>query len=143
MKLRLWQVAMLYGQGAGGRLDPTQVVVADLSVLRGDRNAKNGDKIIHDKLGNVVRKQLFKDYGIEGGVTVVTSTEAPRKAFRANPGKTKNKASFYGTWACLPAQFGLHAASVVLNGLLAGDDRRESKEARDLRTAAEAAAARH
>ena len=136
-------VAMLYGQGAGGRLDPAQVVVAALSALHGDRNAKTSGRIFHDKLGNVVRKQLAKDYGIQGGVAVVTSTEAPRKAFSANPGKTKNKASFYGTWACLPAQFGLLAASVVLNGLLAGETRRESKEARDLRTAAEAAAACH
>ena len=86
----------------------------------------------HDKLGNVVRKKLAKDYGIEGGVTVITSTESPRKAFSVTPGKAKNKASYYGTWACLPCQFGLHAASVVLNGLVGGDECK-SKAARKLR----------
>ena len=95
----------------------------------------------HDRLGNVVRKKLAKDYGIEGGVTVITSTESPRKAFNVTPEKTKNKASFYGTWACLPAQFGLYAASEVLNTLVDGCS--ENKVTRELRTIAEAAAARH
>ena len=155
------------GQGAGGRLDPSKVVVVDLSQLHCDRrsltkavhNAKAAAKhsrrsahgtwepqqheklCAHDKLGSVVRKKLAKDYGIEGGVTVVTSTESPRKAFDINPGKAKNKASFYGTLSVCPAQFGLHAASAVLNGLLAGQD--ECKEARELRAAAEVAAACH
>ena len=154
-------------QGAGGRLDPSKVVVVDLSQLHCDRRsltkavhnakaaAKNSHQSVrstweqqqheqlcaHDKLGSVVRKKLAKDYGIESGVTVITSTESPRKAFDINPGKAKNKASFYGTLSVCPAQFGLHAASAVLNGLLSGRD--ESKETRQLRTAAEVAAARH
>ena len=95
----------------------------------------------HDRLGNVVRKKLAKDYGIEGGVRVITSTESPRKAFNVTPEKTKNKASFYGTWECLPAQFGLYAASEVLNTLV--ESCSENKLTRELRTIAEAAAARH
>jgi tRNA A37 threonylcarbamoyladenosine dehydratase len=91
-----------------------------------------------------VRKRLAKDYGIEGGVTVITSSESPRKAFDITPGKVKNKASFYGTWACLPVQFGLHAASVVLNTLVSSqEDCGENKVTRELRTIAEAAAARY
>jgi hypothetical protein len=70
----------------------------------------HGDR--HEKLGTSVRKMLKQQYGIEGGVTVVTSTEMPRKAFALTASKTKNKASYYGTWACVPAAFGLQAASV-------------------------------
>jgi tRNA A37 threonylcarbamoyladenosine dehydratase len=91
-----------------------------------------------------VRKKLAKKYGIEGGVPVVTSTEMPRKAFALTPDKAKNKASYYmyGTWSCLPATFGMHAASLVLNSLLVSA-RGEGKAFSALRAAAEAAAARH
>ena len=108
------------------------------------RNQHDIQPWVHDKLGTVVRKRLAKDYGIEGGVTVITSSESPRKAFDVTPGKAKNKASFYGTWACVPAQFGLHASSVVLNALVSTrEDCGENKVTRELRTDAEAAAARH
>ena len=33
------------------------------------------------KFGTYVRKRLANDYGIVGGVLVVTSSEMPRKAF--------------------------------------------------------------
>ena len=46
------------------------------------------------------------------------------------------------TWSCVPAAFGLHAASVVLNGLVGGASA-ESKAARERRRFAEEAAARH
>jgi tRNA A37 threonylcarbamoyladenosine dehydratase len=95
--------------GAGGRLDPAQVLVTDLSELRWEREVKlqqlgktgkadqqqsgrkatdgrsvaapQGGLIVHDKLGTFVRRKLKKEYGIEGGVMVVTSSELPRKAF--------------------------------------------------------------
>jgi tRNA A37 threonylcarbamoyladenosine dehydratase len=88
-----------------------------------------------------VRKKLKKEYGIEGGITVVTSTELPAKAFALTPDKSKNKASFYGTCAYMPAAFGLHASSTVLRAL--GSNKPQSKHARKLRQAAEYAAAQH
>ena len=121
----------------GGRIDPSKVVVCDLSELawsrdtiratkKADRKAINGAQggavahtqpravALHEKLGTAVRKMLKQQYGIEGGVTVITSSEMPRKAFATTANKSKNKASYYGTWACLPAAFGLQAASVRL-----------------------------
>ena len=44
-----------------------------------------------------MRKKLKKEYGIEGGVTVVTSTELPAKAFALTADRSKLKVSFYGT----------------------------------------------
>ena len=55
--------------------------------------------------------------------------------------KDKNKASYYGTWSCIPATFGLQAASAVLNRLVAVS--KPSKKDRALRRAAESAAAKH
>ena len=57
------------------------------------------------------------------------------------PTHDKNKASYYGTWSCIPAAFGLQAASAVLNALVAVS--KPSKKDRALRKAAEAAAAKH
>ena len=64
---------------------------------------------------------------------------AGRVAFELTPDKSKHKASYYGTWACLPAAFGLHAASVVLRALSVEGGGMNKKQ-RQLRKAAEYAA---
>ena len=143
------RVPVVSTMGAGGRLDPSQVITCDLSELRWDRQAKkaqnegtpgqNNGPVAHDKLGAFVRKKLKKEYGIEGGITVVTSTEMPAKAFALTPDKSNNKASFYGTCSYMPAAFGMHASSTVLRSL--GSGKPQSKQARKLREAAEYAAA--
>jgi tRNA A37 threonylcarbamoyladenosine dehydratase len=145
------RVPVVSTMGAGGRLDPSQVITCDLSELRWERQAKkaqnegtagqNTGPVAHDKLGAFVRKKLKKEYGIEGGITVVTSTELPAKAFALTPDKSNNKASFYGTCSYMPAAFGMHASSTVLRAL--GSDKPQSKQARKLRQAAEYAAAQH
>ena len=149
------RVPVISTMGAGGRQDPSQVITCDLSLLRWEREAKKAQNegnrtgpdraangpIAHDKLGAFVRKKLKKEYGIEGGVTVVTSTELPAKAFALTADKSKNKASFYGTCAYIPAAFGLHASAKVLQAL--ASDKPQSKSDRKLRSAAEYAAAQH
>ena len=143
------RVRVVSSMGAGGRLDPAAVIVADLSQMQWERaairtakragNRKAAGPVAHEKLGGHVRKRLSSQYGIEGGVTVVTSEEVPRKAFELTPDKSKHKASYYGTWACLPAAFGLHAASVVLRALSVEGGGMNKKQ-RQLRKAAEYAA---
>ena len=151
------RVRVVSSMGAGGRLDPTRVHVCDLSELKGDahelskaaqaakkngRRHPNGRVHVQEKLGRLVRRKLEKGFGIDRGVCVVTSSEPQRAAHALTDNKTKNKASYYGTWSCVPAAFGLHAASVVLNGLVGGASA-ESKAARERRRFAEEAAARH
>ena len=48
--------------GAGGRIDPSQVLVADLSELRWERESavRGVGPVAHDKLGSFVRRKLKK-----------------------------------------------------------------------------------
>ena len=94
------RVRIVSSMGAGGRLDPGSVLTADLSQLQWDRetirasNKAGGNVVVaHEKLGTYVRKKLAKDYGIVGGVLVVTSSEMPRKAFELG--------SHYARFACV------------------------------------------
>ena len=152
------RVRVVSSMGAGGRVDPSKVIVTDLSLMQWDReairtakragNRANAGPIPHEKLGAAVRKMLEKQYGIVGGVTIVTSEEIPKMgAFALTPDKTKHKASFYGTCSFIPAAFGLHAAAVVLNALGPADGGAkknvQTKKERALRKAAEQAAAKH
>ena len=77
--------------------------------------------------------------GSPAAAAVGSGEEVPRKAFELTPDKSKHKASYYGTWACLPAAFGLHAASVVLRALSVEGGGMNKKQ-RQLRKAAEYAA---
>lgn len=91
--------------GSGGKLDPEQVRIADISKS-------------HDcKLARMVRKRLHR-LGIQKGVTVVYSPEeVPETAIRLEQGL--NKLSTVGTISYMPAVFGCYMASVVIRGLTA------------------------
>lgn len=94
--------------GAGGKTDPSQVAVADISKS-------------HDcKLARMVRKRLHR-LGIRKGVKVVFSPEeVPAEAIRLE--QSTNKLSTVGTISYLPPVFGCFIASVVLRDLAdAGD----------------------
>jgi tRNA A37 threonylcarbamoyladenosine dehydratase len=90
--------------GSGGKLDPGQVKVADISES-------------HDcKLARVVRKRLH-GLGIKKGVTVVYSPEkVSASAIRLEQGI--NKISTVGTISYMPPVFGCYIASVVIRGLV-------------------------
>lgn len=89
--------------GAGGKLDPSKVQVADIS------------KSYNCKLGRMMRKRLSK-LGIKKGVTVVFSPEdVPEEAVRPEEGQ--NKKSTVGTISYMPPIFGCHVASVVIRYL--------------------------
>jgi tRNA A37 threonylcarbamoyladenosine dehydratase len=90
--------------GAGGKLDPSKVQVADIS------------KSYNCKLGRMMRKRLSK-LGIKKGVKVVFSPEhVDEKVVRLEEGL--NKKSTVGTISYMPPVFGCFVASVVVSDLL-------------------------
>ena len=104
MQLNLRVVSAM---GAGGKMDPTQVQVADIS------------KSYQCRLAHTVRKRLHK-LGVRGGFTAVFSPEPVREGSVSveSPDAAVNKLSTVGTISYMPAVFGLVAASVVIRGLI-------------------------
>ncbi len=93
--------------GAGGKMDPTQLHVADIS------------KTHHCPFAQQIRKQLKTEYNIRNGIKAVFSSEMPdRGSIIMTDGKNFKK-SAYGTISYLPAVFGAVCSSVVIRDLLA------------------------
>lgn len=92
--------------GAGGKMDPGRVQVADIS------------KSNYCHLAKTVRKRLYR-LGVRSGFPVVYSTEhVPDEAVIIDKDEEINKMSTVGTISYMPAIFGCVAASVVLRDLL-------------------------
>jgi tRNA threonylcarbamoyladenosine dehydratase len=110
-KLHLIQTAYYNGRriissmGAGGKMDPTRVKIADIS------------KTDICPLAQYVRKRL-KYMGIYKGVNCVFSDELPAKYSIMRTDGSKFKKSAYGTISYLPAVFGLTCASVVIKDIV-------------------------
>lgn len=94
--------------GAGGKMDPSLVRIADISKS-------------HDcKLARVVRKRLHR-LGIRKGITAVYSPEVvPDEAIRLE--QSQNKNSTVGTISYMPPVFGCYVASVVIRDLTASSN---------------------
>ncbi len=91
--------------GSGGKLDPSQVSVSDISESH------------HCKFAYIVRKYLHRK-GIFSGITVVYSPEPISKnAIREVTGQ-ENKRSVVGTISYMPPLFGCFCASVVIRSLI-------------------------
>jgi tRNA threonylcarbamoyladenosine dehydratase len=91
--------------GAGGKMDPTKIEVADIS------------KTSMCPLAGQIRKRL-KGLGVRNGIDAVFSKEIPeRKSIMYTDG-TNYKKSAYGTISYLPAVFGMTCASVVIRNLI-------------------------
>ncbi|MFN8356753.1 MAG: tRNA threonylcarbamoyladenosine dehydratase [Spirosomataceae bacterium] len=91
--------------GAGGKLDPTKLQVADLFETR------------ECLLAQYVRKRL-KKYGITQGIKAVYSTEKVMRESLMRTDGSNFKRSAYGTISYLPAAFGGACASVVIRDLI-------------------------
>lgn len=91
--------------GAGGKLDPTKLMVDDLS------------KTYNCIFVKTVRKRLKKEK-IYKGIKVVFSNELPDKNSLILTDGTNFKKSAYGTISYLPAAFGGVCASVVIRDLI-------------------------
>jgi tRNA A37 threonylcarbamoyladenosine dehydratase len=90
--------------GAGAKLDPTKVEIADIS------------KTHHCPLAHMLRKRLHK-IGIRSGFRAVFSPEPVREGAMILC-EEQNKKSNTGTISYIPALFGIGCASVVIRGLI-------------------------
>lgn len=95
---------VISSMGSGGKMDPSQVAVADISKTR------------DCKLARMVRKRLHR-LGIFKGVKAVWSPEeVPDEAIRLETGV--NKISTVGTISYMPPIFGCYMASEVIRDLV-------------------------
>ncbi|KUG11385.1 tRNA threonylcarbamoyladenosine dehydratase [Elizabethkingia sp. HvH-WGS333] len=99
------KIKIISCMGAGGKLDPSKVMVRDISKTRNCFLAKQ------------VRKRLKKE-NINKGFRCVFSTEIQREDSLKMTDGTNYKRSFYGTISYMPAIFGLYAASEVIRYLI-------------------------
>ncbi|MDA3867152.1 MAG: tRNA threonylcarbamoyladenosine dehydratase [Salinivirgaceae bacterium] len=97
------QIPIVSSMGSGGKTDPTQVSIVDIS------------KTYNCMLARKVRKRLSK-FNIRKGVTAVFSPEEISKEMVVLE-EGRYKASNVGTISYMPAVFGCFCASVVINDL--------------------------
>lgn len=98
-------IRMVSSMGAGGKVDPTKLEVADIS------------KSYNCPFAQQIRKML-RGVGITTGIKVAFSTELPDKnSIMYTDGKYFKK-SAYGTISYLPATFGAVLSSVVVRDLM-------------------------
>lgn len=100
-------IPLVSSMGAGGKMDPTQIRISDIS------------ETYNCKLAKMLRKRL-KRLNIRKGFKAVFSTELYIKESLMLTDGRNFKKSAYGTMSFLPAAFGCSCASVVVNDLLAG-----------------------
>jgi len=98
-------IPIVSSMGAGGKLHPEMVKIADIS------------KSYNCKFARIIRKNLHKE-GIYKGFKVVYSPEkVPEEAVKLVEGE-RNKKSMVGTISYMPPIFGCFCASVVINDLI-------------------------
>lgn len=89
--------------GAGGKTDPSKIIVSDIS------------KTFNCRLAKVMRKRLAR-LGVKEGVKVIFTSElVDEQAVREEEGL--NKKSTVGTISYMPPIFGCYIASVVIRDL--------------------------
>lgn len=97
---------IISAMGAGGKLDPALVKVADIK------------KTYQCRLAHALRKRLHR-LGINGGFKAVFSPEiVPESAVIIDANPAMNKLSTVGTISYMPAIFGCFAAAEVIRDLL-------------------------
>ena len=95
---------LVSSMGAGAKLDPTRLEIADISATH------------HCPLAHMLRKRLHKQ-GIRSGFYAVFSPEPVRREAMMECDE-RNKRSNVGTISYLPAMFGIGCASVVIRSLI-------------------------
>lgn len=99
------KIKIVSSMGAGGKMNPSKVMVRDLS------------KTNNCYLAKQIRKRLKKE-GITKGFRCVFSTEIQNEDSLKLTDGSNFKKSFYGTISYMPALFGLNAAAEVINYLV-------------------------
>ncbi len=102
------KIKIVSSMGAGGKSDPSKVMVRDIS------------KTQHCHLAREVRKRLKKEK-IDKGIRCVFSDEIQDEESLKMTDGSNYKRSFYGTISFIPAIFGLYAAAEVINHLVKKD----------------------
>lgn len=102
------KIKVISSMGAGGKTDPSKVLVRDIS------------KTEHCHLARQIRKRLRK-VKIDKGVRCVFANDIQDEESLKMTDGTNYKRSFYGTISYMPAIFGLYAAAEVINHLLKQD----------------------
>ncbi len=100
------KIPIVSSMGAGGKVDPTCLQVADIS------------KTHHCVFAQQIRKMLKRNYQIKHGIKCVFSAEQPNKESLIMTDGGNYKKSAYGTVSYMPAVFGAVAASVVIRDLI-------------------------
>ncbi len=120
-KLYLLQTAYYNNQriissmGAGGKMDPTQIRVADIS------------ETDVCPMAQYVRKRL-RYMNIYKGIKSVYSPEIPARHSIMRTDGSKYKKSAYGTISYLPAAFGLTCASVVIRHIVEWQEKKGTEK---------------
>lgn len=99
------RVKIVSSMGAGGKLDPSKVMIRDISKTR------------DCTLARTLKKKL-KKIGLHKGVRCVFSIEIQDKESVFHTDGSNYKRSFYGTISYMPALFGLYASAEVINKIL-------------------------
>lgn len=102
------KIKLVSSMGAGGKTDPSKVMVRDIS------------KTQNCFLARQIRKRLKKEK-INKGFRCVFSNELQQEESLKMTDGLNYKRSFYGTISYMPAIFGLYAAAEVINYLLKQD----------------------
>lgn len=95
------RIPVISSMGAGGRINPTRIMYADLWETR------------QDGLARAVRDS-FKRRGYRPSIPVVYSDEAPRPSALVMESSLPGKRSSFGTLATIPAIFGLYISSYII-----------------------------
>lgn len=98
-------LSIVSSMGAGGKLDPTQLKVADIS------------KTYNCRFAQQVRKTL-KQHKIYHGIKAVFSPETPVPESLIMTDGSNYKKSAYGTISYMPATFGAVVASVAIRDII-------------------------
>lgn len=99
------KIKVVSSMGAGAKMDPTKIKVADIS------------KSYNCRLASYIRKHLHRR-GIYKGFKVVFSSGKPIEGTVQEVKNEQNKRSIVGTISYMPAIFGCFCAYVVINDLL-------------------------
>jgi tRNA threonylcarbamoyladenosine dehydratase len=99
------KLPLVSSMGAGGKIDPSKVIVAEFS----ETNYCN--------LAKILRKRLRR-LGVNGGFKAVFSTEAVDPDSMIASANERNKKTTVGTISYMPALFGCYCASVVVRDLI-------------------------
>jgi tRNA threonylcarbamoyladenosine dehydratase len=98
------KLPIVSSMGAGGKFDPTRILISDIS------------ETTDCTLARILRKRLHR-LGIREGFKAVYSPEIIDKSRVLEVEGERNKASVVGTISYMPAAFGIACASVVIREL--------------------------